>query len=255
MRAKHLPAAIQVPAPALSAKAPHPGRAASPRRPGVLTPCTVLVMLLLSVSQGLGQTVTNALPATNTFPTAVEEEPGKWSFSSTISGYLVPDSRDYVQPTITADHAWLHLEARYNYENLDTGSTWLGYNFNGGKKLAWAVTPMLGGVFGDTTGVAPGYSGTLNWWKLELYSQGEYVLDTGDSSGSFLYNWSELSVSPTTWLRLGMVTQRTRAYRTDRDIQRGFLVGLSYKKLSFTAYVFNPDDSRPPVVLAAEVQF
>jgi hypothetical protein len=29
---------------------------------------------------------------------------------------------------------------------------------------------MLGGVFGDTTGIAPGYKGSLNWWKLELYS-------------------------------------------------------------------------------------
>ena len=38
---------------------------------------------------------------------------------------------------------------------------------------------MIGGVFGDTTGVAPGYKGSLSWWKLELYSEGEYVFDTG----------------------------------------------------------------------------
>ena len=38
---------------------------------------------------------------------------------------------------------------------------------------------MLGGVFGETTGVAPGYKGSLSWWKLELYSEGEYVFDTG----------------------------------------------------------------------------
>jgi hypothetical protein len=114
---------------------------------------------------------------------------------------------------------------------------------------------MLGGVIGDTTGIAPGYHGSLSWWKLELYSEGEFLVDTGDSSNSFFYNWSELTLAPTGWLRLGLVTQRTRAYRTDRDIQRGLLVGFSYKKLSFTAYVFNPDESKPTVVLAATLNF
>ena len=199
--------------------------------------------------------MTNAPVATNAPPPAIEEGAKKWSFSASAYGYLVPDSRDYVQPTLTADRDWLHLEARYNYEALDTGSAWVGYNFSGGKKLAWAVTPMLGGVFGDTVGIAPGYTGSLSWWKLELYSEGEYLFDTRDSSGSFFYNWSELTVAPVDWLKLGMVTQRTRAYQTDRAIQRGFLVGLSYKKLSVTAYVFNPDERKPTLVLAAGVQF
>jgi hypothetical protein len=216
---------------------------------------TALAALVLCAGQALGQSITDGPVATNSPPPATENEARKWSFSATVMGYLVPDSRDYVQPTITADRGWLHLEARYNYENLETGSAWLGYNFSGGKKLAWEFTPMLGGVFGNTTGIAPGYSGSLSWWKLELYSEGEYVVDAGGSSGNFLYNWSELTLAPVDWLRFGMVTQRTRAYQTDRDIQRGFLVGLSYKKLSLTAYVFNPDKSKPTLVLAAGVQF
>jgi len=214
----------------------------------------VCVALALCACQALGQT-TNAPVATNAPPPAIEEGAKKWSFSASAYGYLVPDSRDYVQPTITADRDWLHLEARYNYEALDTGSAWVGYNFSGGKKLAWAVTPMLGGVFGDTAGIAPGYTGSLSWWKLELYSEGEYLFDTRDSSGSFFYNWSELTVAPMDWFKLGMVTQRTRAYQTDRDIQRGFLVGLSYKRVSFTTYVFNPDESKPTIVLALGVTF
>ena len=215
----------------------------------------VCVALVLCTCQASGQTATNAPVATNSPPSAIAADAKTWSFSASAYAYLVPDSRDYVQPTITADRTWLHLEARYNYEALDTGSAWVGYNFAGGEKLAWEVTPMLGGVFGDTTGIAPGYKGSLGWWKLELYSEGEYVFDTRDSSGSFFYNWSELTLSPLDWLRFGMVTQRTRAYETDRDIQRGFLVGLSYKKLSFTTYVFNPDESKPTVVLAVGVTF
>src|SRR5438034_7336511 len=51
----------------------------------------------------------------------------------------------------SADRGWLHLETRYNYENLETGSVWVGYNFSGGEKLQWEFTPILGGVFGNTT--------------------------------------------------------------------------------------------------------
>ena len=118
-------------------------------------------------------------------PTAAKANTGlAWSFSASASTYIVPDS-NYVQPSFNADRGWLHLEARYNYENLDTGSLWLGYNFNGGKTVEWELTPMIGGVFGDTTGIAPGFRGSLAWWKLELYSENEYVAETKQSFGQF----------------------------------------------------------------------
>jgi hypothetical protein len=154
-----------------------------------------------------------------------------------------------------ADRDWLHLEARYNYEALETGSAWIGYNFSVGKKLALEFTPMLGGVFVNTTGIAPGYEGTLSWWKLEFYTEGEYVFDLGDSSGSFFYSWSELSLAPVEWFRFGMVVQRTRVYETAREVQRGLLAGFSYKRVDFTTYVFNPDESQPIVVLALGLNF
>ena len=166
----------------------------------------------------------------------------------------MPDDRDYAQPTVAFDREWLHLEARYNYEGLDTGSAWVGYNFSGGEKLAWAFTPMIGGVFGNTTGIAPGYKGSLSWGKLELYTEGEYVFDPGDSSENFFYTWSEFSLAPVDWFRVGLVIQRTKLYETDFDIQRGFLAGVSFKRVDFTTYLFNPDD-KPTVVLGAGVSF
>ena len=178
-----------------------------------------------------------------------------WSVSASAYTYAPADDPDYVQPTFTADRGWLHLEARYNYEALATGSAWIGYNFSGGEKLAWELTPMLGGVFGDTAGIAPGYKGSLTWSMLELYSEGEYVFDTSDSSDSFFYNWSELALAPVEWFRFGLVTQRTRAYRTDRELERGVLVGLSFNNVALTGYVLNPDDEKPAVVFAIALTF
>jgi len=178
-----------------------------------------------------------------------------WSFTAAGYVYLLPeDESDYGQPTFWADRGRLHLEARYQYEGQKTGSLWVGYNFSFGDTVSLELTPMLGGVFGDTQGIAPGYRASLGWRKLDLSSESELVLDTGDSEGSFFYTWSELGWTPVEWLRLGMVVQRTKAYETEFDIQRGFLVGLAYKSASFTTYVFNPDTD-PTVVLGLVVEF
>ena len=222
-----------------------------------MMPRVEIIALAFLVAGAIARAQTPSTTSTNHPPVSVVEETAerKWSFSASAFAYFVPDSREYVQPTVTADRDWLHLEARYNYEDLETGSLWVGYNFSGGEKLSWEFTPMLGGVFGNTTGLAPGYKGSLSWWKLELYSEGEYVWDTGDSSGNFFYNWSELTLSPVDWFRFGLVTQRTRVYETDHDVQRGLLAGFSFKRVDLTAYVLNLDDSRPTVVAAIGVSF
>ena len=177
-----------------------------------------------------------------------------WSFAASAYTFVVPDDSNYVQPIFAADRDWLHLEARYNYEDQETGSLWIGYNFSGGETVEWELTPILGGVFGNTAGIAPGYEGSLSWRALEFYSEGEYVI-TGDESERFFYNWSELALAPVEYFRFGLVTQRTRAYETDRDIQRGLMAGFSYKHVDLTGYVFNPDESRPTVVVAFGVSF
>jgi len=216
----------------------------------------VVAVVLASTCAHSQEATTNAPSATNAVPDALETETEKkWAFSVSAYTYFVRDGDDYVQPTINADRGWLHLEARYQYENLDTGSAWIGYNFSGGKKLEWEFTPMVGGVFGDTSGVAPGYKGSLSWWKLELYSEGEYVFDSEVHSDSFFYTWSEFSLRPVDWFRFGYVVQRTRAYKSDVDTQRGILVGFTYKKIDLGAYVFNLEESKPTLVMSFAVNF
>ena len=202
--------------------------------------CITWAILFTSAAQVSAQTATPA-PA--------------WTFDASVSTYFLPDEGNYAQPTIAADRGWLHLEARLNYEDLNTGSIWFGYNWSGGETVEWALTPKLGGVFGQTDGVAPGYNGSLSWRRIEFYSEGEYVFDAHDSANSFFYNWSELTFGPADWFRVGLVTERTRVYETERDIQRGLLAGVTYKNLDVTTYVFNPDDSKPVVMLSVGFSF
>ena len=184
------------------------------------------------------------------------EKPGRnWSFSASTDTYVIPGGRDYVQPTIAADYRRLHVEARYNYETLNSGSIWLGFNINAGKKLKMALTPMGSVVFGETTGVAPGYELLLNWRKLELYSEGEWMFNVRDRSDSFFFAWSEVTLAPIDWLSFGIVGQRTSVFDGERDIQRGVLLRYLHKRIALTAHAFNPETSNPLYVFSAAVDF
>jgi hypothetical protein len=171
-----------------------------------------------------------------------------WQVAASVYVYVPSDAGAFLQPTLTADHDWLHLEARYNYEERDTGSVWVGYNLGGGQQVQWTFSPMAGAVFGKLTGVAPGYKGSLAWHALELYSEGEYLIDTADSSASYFYNWSELSLGLLEHWRIGIAVQHTRLYQGDREIQRGILAGLSYRRADLTAYVFDPGHAATVVI-------
>ncbi len=181
--------------------------------------------------------------------------PNPWAFSLTTSGYIVPGGPNYLSPDFTADRGWLHLEARYNNEALETGSLWAGYNFSAGKKLVLNVTPMFGGVFGSLNGVAPGYLFTLTYKRVQLSSSGEYVVDTQNRDGNFFYSWNQITYSPLKWLQVGLVSQRTRVYHTSLDVQRGVLAGFTHKKVSLTTNVFNFGWTTPTEILSLGLNF
>jgi hypothetical protein len=207
------------------------------------------VLLLLSLPVSAQRTATHR---SHRRPNPTTKE--TWVFSALADGYFVPGEQGYVDPIFTADHCWLHLEARYNYEDLKTGSLFLGYNLNltPAKNLDMTLTPMLGGVFGRTTGLAPAFVASLTYQKLNLWVSNEYVFDTGDHSSSYFYTWPQLTYTPVDWLHVGLVAQRTQAIQT--DIQGGFLFGLSHNKTEFTSYILDPG-SKPTVVLELGYNF
>ena len=209
---------------------------------------------VLSGSSAAAQTAPSPVAAAGqTAPAPAADK--AWSFSATAAIYFPPEDDAYVQPTVTADRGRLHLEGRFNYEDLDTGSAWIGINFSAGDAVSLEITPMFGAVFGNTTAIAPGYKGTLAWRRLELYSETEYVINAGESADSFLYTWSELSFALADWCRLGAVIQRTKLYETSFDIQRGVFLGVSYGRADVTAYYFNPGTSNAMFVLGFGVGF
>ena len=178
-----------------------------------------------------------------------------WSVLASAAAYVFPDQPNYLQPTITADRGPLHLEARYNYEDRQSTSAFVGWNLEFGDTVKLELTPMLGGLFGSTAGVVPAIELDLASRKIEVSLEGEIVVDLRDAHDSFVYNWSEFAVWATDWLRAGIVTQRTRVYQTARELEVGVLAGTSLSRFEGTVYFFNPGSDDHFTVVSIGVSF
>jgi hypothetical protein len=190
--------------------------------------CAVAILLHVADAAAAG-------PAAGAGP-----EAPSWSWSAAAYQYWLPKDSDFLLGIATADHGGLHLEARWNYEDLRSASLFAGWTFEAGEALRVAATPIAGVVLGRTNGLVPGLELDLRWRWLGLYAEAEYVVDLEDSGASFFYLWSELTASPAEWLALGLVAQRTRLVKTSVEVQRGLMGRLMLGGLSVAVYAFNP---------------
>lgn len=172
-----------------------------------------------------------------------------WSGELEGSVWILSDDPDFILVQAYADRGPLHLEARYNYEDLHTASLWVGWTWGASGKVSFSVTPAFGVVFGNTGGLAPGLEIDVVIGPIEWYGESEYVFDFDSAESDFFYMWSELSASPVNWLTVGLAVQRTRVVDTPRDVQRGVFVGASLGPVGLTGYLMNPaDDERFGIV-------
>lgn len=211
-------------------------------------------MLVLLAAGAMAQSQTPAEPHSPS-PRPPDVDKQTWEYSLIVDGLLVEGEDGFVSPTLTADRDWLHLEARYNYENFRTGSLWVGRNFSWGKTWQFEVTPMIGGVFGRTNGIAPGCELTVSWKKLEFSLDNEYVFDTTSKSGNFYDAWPQLTFQPVKWFRFGGTAEHTKDFHNDFVVQKGFFIGFNHKKMEFTTYVFNPGSNSTSVALEVGATF
>ncbi len=175
-----------------------------------------------------------------------------WEFSTEVNFYFIPEDF-FILPVFKADKNKLHLEARYNYEDLETFSAWVGYNISGGNEFEYTFTPMIGGIAGLANGIAPGLEMTLSYKGFELYSESEYMFDF--EIENFFYMWSDFTYSPNDWLWFGISGQRTRVYQTELEVQRGLLVGAGLKRWELSAYWYNIGTDDTFVLLGLSVGF
>ncbi len=152
--------------------------------------------------------------------------------------YFVPHAPDFAVGIASADLRWLHLEGRYNYEALRTGSAFVGLTGRWGRPVQLTLTPMAGAAFGRLDGFVPALRATVTWWRFFLWTEPEVLIRVGGSGSTFFYNWTEAGFA-LGGLRFGVVAQRTQVFETALALQRGLFAGLSLGPFNATFYEYN----------------
>lgn len=173
---------------------------------------------------------------------ALGQPPGRWG-GVAVAFAGIGTEPNLLMGVVAADRGPLHLEARYQYEELDTVSGWVGWAFTGGRELQFGIGPMAGGVVGQLNGVAPGLRLAAQWRRFAFYAESEYVVALGGSGTSFFYNWSTWSWTPRDWLAVGVSVQRLRLADTGRWVESGPMLALSFGRATVQGFVFNPFSS------------
>ena len=194
------------------------------------------------------------LTAQDTISNHAKKKPRTWNYQTTLNAYFFKD--DYITvPVVIANHGWLHLESRFNYERLKTISFFGGYNFTAGSKVKLVFTPMAGFAIGNIKGIIPASEVTLTYGKWRFYNESEWLISTEDSRETFFYGWAQLTYAPADWFYFGIAGQRTRLYQTALDYQRGVAIGFIKKKLNVSGYLFNEGFVDPFFLISACVSF
>jgi hypothetical protein len=90
-----------------------------------IPPAVFLAVTLWSASNALGETAGSA-------PTAQV-----WSCRLNATMNVLPSEPDYLQPTLAADRGSWHLEGRYNYEDRESASAFVGWSYETETGSGW----------------------------------------------------------------------------------------------------------------------
>lgn len=163
-------------------------------------------------------------------------------WSGSLAGYYYFIPGEGIYPTIIgcADFKSLHVEARYNYEDINTASVFAGWTWEKSGKLSLTVTPMAGIAFGNSNGILPGLECSASYSMLNFYSENEYMFDFKGKEDYFFYSWTQLSATMFKNAQAGVLAESLRLYKTKFDIQRGIYTEYGLGNFTFDVYYFNP---------------
>lgn len=136
-----------------------------------------------------------------------------------------------------------YAEARYNYEDAETFSLYLGRAFTGGTHtLNYSIVPMLGGSMGRWQGISTGLNINVDLNNFFFSSQSQYNIHDqppGMAITSYMTgaNWVYQSLK---WLYAGLSLQHTHDRLIGHDVQPGFMVGFTFNRFTIPVYTFEP---------------
>jgi len=156
--------------------------------------------------------------------------------------------------------AWIYiknyyLEARYNYEDHRTVSLYFGKAFSFGKKAEWEIIPMIGGVYGKTIGISPGFNFQFEYKRFSTFAQCQYTIDLKNINNSFLWDWTGFNINISKHFVLGAAVQVFQPNTGEPFYNAGPMISFHHQSFSIEAYAYNLWQQFPIGAIGIEYQF
>jgi len=149
-----------------------------------------------------------------------------------------------------------YAEARYNYEDLETFSLYLGRAFTGeSNSLNYSIVPMLGGSMGRWQGISTGLNINIDLNNFFFSSQSQYSRSTSAYGDYFVYDWSEVGYQSLKWLYAGVSVQHTHDRSIGHDVQPGIMVGFTFNRFTIPVYTFEPFNTSRNFVVGVTMEW
>jgi hypothetical protein len=148
-----------------------------------------------------------------------------------------------------------YAEARYNYEDINTASVYMGKSFSGGHDLSFTITPMAGIIFGKYNGAALASNCDLNYKKIFFSGQLQYTLSKIGKSDNYFYQWLETGIQCTKWFFAGITVQQTKLYQQKMITMPGLMFGFQKKNITVPVYFFNPNKNNISLLLGIIIEW
>lgn len=164
--------------------------------------------------------------------------------------YMQPKSLGFVVPKVSyqGKGGW-YTEARYNYEEIQTGSIHFGKKFSLSKSSNFQVTPMAGLCMGTLNAASIGSFVEVSANRFSFYSEPQYVYSFKDSSSSYFYSWSEALYNFSSSIYGGVAFQQTKAIAQAHLFEPGIVAGCTIKNFDIPLYCFSLFNSNKNFVL------
>ena len=147
-----------------------------------------------------------------------------------------------------------YAEGRYNYEELNTFSFYMGRSFSKESTFSYSISPIAGIVIGQFNGGSVGANISLGYKNFYLYSQPQYTFAVENSVNNYIYSWTDVTYSPLSWLSVGFSLQHTKPNQSKGFLENGLVLETAFKKFTFPIYIFNPQSKDRSIVLGANFE-
>jgi hypothetical protein len=146
-----------------------------------------------------------------------------------------------------------YAEMRYNYEDINTASIFLGKSFHVGSNRI-DVKPMIGISAGHFNGISFALNADAEMGSFFWSCESQFSIASKKSNTNFFFNWSEAGINVTKNLFAGLSYQYT-IESSNTESSPGILAGVSFGNITIPFYLFQPFSNNQLLVLGFNYEY